>query len=210
MSHVKRALEEKWGYVMGTFGLVLTDNLLEQKLNQYPTYIAPHLDFIKANWLGKRTADCIGLIKSYIWWENGNLVYDPKTDVNETGMFNLATEKGPLSTMPNIPGICVWRPGHIGVYIGDGQVIEARNTRQGVVQTALNSEGWSHWLKCPYIQYDEKKLTWEEILTKLEVHPGWIPGIKAAVNMTNAEGWLGEIEILKYLPGLIEKVYHRE
>lgn len=46
-------------------------------------------------------------------------------DVTADGMFNLAVEKGPISTMPDIPGIAVWHQGHIGVYIGNGYVIHA-------------------------------------------------------------------------------------
>ena len=32
--------------------------------------------------------------------------------------------------MPDIPGLAVWHDGHIGVYIGDGYVIEAMNTKK--------------------------------------------------------------------------------
>lgn len=158
VEHAKRALKEGWGYVLGTYGLVLTEALLEQKIKQYPEQIAPYKDFIKANWIGKRTADCVGLIKSYVWWDESknNPVYDSRTDINETTMFNMASEKGPISEMPDIPGICVWRPGHIGIYIGNDLVIEAKGTKYGVVQTALKSGPWTHWLKCPFVQYIEK------------------------------------------------------
>jgi hypothetical protein len=44
------------------------------------------------------------------------------------------------------------------VYIGDGWVIESRGTKYGVVKTRLNERPWTHWLKCPFIQYiDEPK-----------------------------------------------------
>ena len=56
--------------------------------------------------------------------------------------------------MPDIPGLAVWHEGHIGVYIGGGQVIEAMGTRYGVVKTELASRSWTHWLKVPYIRYD--------------------------------------------------------
>ena len=44
--------------------------------------------------------------------------------------------------------------GHIGVYIGGGEVIEAMGTRYGVVKTQLAGRGWTHWLKIPGINYD--------------------------------------------------------
>lgn len=69
-------------------------------------------------------------------------------------MYYSATESGPIDTMPDIPGLAVWHDGHIGVYIGGGQVIEAMGTKYGVVKTELAGRGWTHWLKIPYINYD--------------------------------------------------------
>ena len=62
-------------------------------------------------------------------------------DVTADGMFNAAVEKGPISTMPDIPGIAVWHQGHIGVYIGNGYVIHAANTYDGVIKTPITSSG---------------------------------------------------------------------
>jgi hypothetical protein len=158
VEHVKKALKEKWGYVYGTFGQVLTEAILKQKLAQYPDNINKYLDFIRSNWMGKRTADCVNLIKSYLWWKDGNPVYSTKYDVSADGMFNASKEKGLIKDLPEIPGVCVWRKGHIGIYIGGGQVIESKGTKYGVVQTPLKGEGsnaWTHWLKCPFIVYDE-------------------------------------------------------
>ena len=53
-----------------------------------------------------------------------------------------------------VPGLAVWKSGHIGVYIGDDQVIEAMGTKYGVVKTQLQGRGWTHWLEIPYINYD--------------------------------------------------------
>ena len=69
-------------------------------------------------------------------------------------MYYSATESGTIDTMPDIPGLAVWHDGHIGVYIGGGQVIEAMGTKYGVVKTELANRGWTHWLKIPYINYD--------------------------------------------------------
>lgn len=59
------AYEEHWGYVWGTFGLVLTESLFEAKLAQYPDALAGNADFIRQTWVGGRTTDCVGLIKGY-------------------------------------------------------------------------------------------------------------------------------------------------
>lgn len=60
------------------------------------------------------------------------------------------------STPPGDPGLAVWHEGHIGIYIGNGQVIHASGTKVGVVQTPIGSSGWTHWLKIPYITYIEE------------------------------------------------------
>lgn len=57
------AEQSGWGYVWGTYGLVLTEARFEAKLEQYPDDIGEHEDFIRENWIGKRTADCVGFIK---------------------------------------------------------------------------------------------------------------------------------------------------
>lgn len=55
-------------------------------------------------------------------------------------------------------------PGHVGVYIGNGKVVEARGHDYGVVETNLVDRGWTQWGKCPYIEYnpETKELTREE------------------------------------------------
>ena len=75
-------------------------------------------------------------------------------DVSANQMYYAARESGPITTMPEIPGLAVWSDGHIGVYIGGGQVIEAMGTKYGVVKTQLAGRRWTHWLKIPYITYD--------------------------------------------------------
>lgn len=55
--------------------------------------------------------------------------------------------------MPETPGFAVWMDGHIGVYIRNGEVIEAQCTAYGVVKTKLSERGWTKWLKIPNIKY---------------------------------------------------------
>lgn len=156
----KTALNERWGYVWGTFGQVLTSGLLAAKVEQYPDAVGGYYDFIVANWLGNRTADCIGLIKGYSWLDDvtHETVYGSNgmPDIGADQMYEAAIEKGPISTIPEIPGLAVWKPGHIGIYIGNGQVIEAAGTRIGVIQSSLYNGTFTHWLKIPYINYIEE------------------------------------------------------
>ena len=57
------AYNANWGYVMGTYGLVMTEDLLEAKIQQLPDAVWSYEDYIRANYMGVRTADCVGLIK---------------------------------------------------------------------------------------------------------------------------------------------------
>lgn len=165
-AYAVQAWENNWGYVWGTYGNVLTESLLEYKIGQYPDGVGNYEDFIRANWLGRRTTDCVGLIKGYGWLEadtlkirygtNGmpdygaNAMHQAAVNAGTAGM-----DYGSMSAMPEIPGLALWKSGHIGVYIGGGYAIEASSTRTGVVKTKVEGRGWSGWCKIPYIDYLE-------------------------------------------------------
>ena len=152
------AWEQGWGYVWGTCGWVLTDGLFTSKLAQYPDGVGQYEDFIRENWLHGRTTDCVGLIKGYGWLDVETLTVGYGTngmpDYGANQMFYAATVTGTIDTIPERPGVAVWRDGHIGVYIGDGYVIEAMGTKYGVVKTKLAERGFTHWLEIPFIDYD--------------------------------------------------------
>jgi len=154
------AYENKWGYVWGSHGQVLTEKELNRLKSVFGTHVTDKEAYIREHWLGRRTSDCVGLIKGYGWYneESGTIKYgtNDMKDVTADGMYAAATEKVTISTMPDIPGLAVWHKGHIGVYIGNGYVIHAANTYDGVIKTPITSSGWTHWLKVPYINYIEE------------------------------------------------------
>lgn len=158
VTYAIHAWESGWGYVWGTYGCVLTDSLFAYKLEQYPDGVGNYEDFIRANWLGGRTTDCVGLIKGYGWLNPETLTIDYGTngmpDLSANQMYYAASVSGTIDTMPDIPGLAVWHDGHIGVYIGNGEVIEAMGTKYGVVKTQISERSWTHWLKIEYINYD--------------------------------------------------------
>lgn len=155
------AYDNDWGYVWGSHGQVLTEKELNRLKSVFGSHVTDKEDYIRSHWLGKRTSDCVGLIKGYGWYDDasGTIEYvtNGMQDVTADGMFSAATEKGTINTMPDIPGIAVWHQGHIGVYIGNGYVIHAANTYDGVIKTPITSSGWTHWLKVPYINYIEEQ-----------------------------------------------------
>ena len=78
-------------------------------------------------------------------------------------MYDASAQKGTISSFPAHIGQLVYKSTsktdakkihHVGVYIGDGYVIEAMGHEEGVVKTKLGGGGWTHWSQCPYIVDD--------------------------------------------------------
>ncbi len=154
----KMAWENQWGYVWGTFGDILTEDLLYEKLQQYPEGVGDYEDVIREKWMGRRVADCAGLIKSYGWYDpdSGAILYryGEMKDWGTEEFYENAQVKGDIDTLPEEPGLVLHGNGHVGVYIGGGYAIEAIATAGGVVKTRVADRPWLHWLECPFIQYD--------------------------------------------------------
>ncbi len=96
--------------------------------------------------------DCSGLIYSYC---GGERCGDPQ--------LNTATETGSVSSgIPRVHGLGLWRPGHVGVYIGDGMEVDARNESAGVCYESVSSSymGWTYWFKLAAVSYVTNG--WEE------------------------------------------------
>ena len=109
-----QAWENNWGYVWGTYGNILTESLFAYKKQQYPDGVGNYADFIEANWLGRRTADCIGLIKGYAWLDASTMrigyAANGMPDYGADQMYQAAknagiqgTDYGTVSSMPEIP-----------------------------------------------------------------------------------------------------------
>ena len=142
-------------YWWGCFGQVASAALYEQKKKQYPAWYTA-ADF--PSQYGQKVHDCVGLIKGYGWLNADTMEIEYGTngmpDIGANQMYYNARHSGTIDTIPEVPGLAVWKLGHIGVYIGNGEVIEAMGTKYGVVKTQLQGRGWTHWLEIPYISYN--------------------------------------------------------
>ena len=152
------AWENQWGYVWGTFGQVLDETGLQQRIEMYGEAVTEYEQIIREKWMGRRAVDCAGLIKSYAWYDpaQDGIYYNwgDMADCGTDGLYENAPAKGPIDTLPERPGLLVYAPGHVGVYVGEGYVIEAISHAGGVVKTKVADRTWTDWLECPSIQYD--------------------------------------------------------
>ena len=143
-------------YWFGTFGQKASTNLWKVKKQQYPSMYKSSRDkqIKKDIEEGRIVTDCSGLIKGFMMLrDNGQIVYTPSLDLGANTYYNRAKEKGTIKTMPDIPGLAVWKEGHIGVYVGNGEVIEARGFDYGVVKYKLSERPYTKWLKIPNLEY---------------------------------------------------------
>ena len=153
---VKKVYAAKWCYWYGTCGYKCTESLYKSKAKQYPTHYtasrkAGYMADIAA---GKMCADCVGMIKAFFWLGGdpaGKNVYKSNNcpDVSANGMIELCAETGPIKTIPDIPGLVVWKSGHIGVYIGGGYTIEERGFAYDCVKRKVTDGPWTKWGKLP-------------------------------------------------------------
>lgn len=145
-------------YIFGTYGDILTERTLAQKAKDYPSHLSDsRVKYARDHYIGKRTTDCHGLIKFFLWADDPNSkpVYNASQDISADEAYNLATIKGKIGTIPERRGICVRYPGHVGVYVGNGIVVEARGFDYGTVKTKLKERKWSDWYEHPFVSYSD-------------------------------------------------------
>ena len=143
-------------YIMGTNGKVFSQPIYNDLTRRNPGgwFTVKRLPRVKAQ-IGKRTTDCHGLIEWFLAeLAGGKWSYDTTAD----GAFTAAQVKGAIGSIPELPGVCVRCPGHVGVYIGGGYVVEARGFDYGVCITALKGRPLTHWYKHPKIKYSKATL----------------------------------------------------
>lgn len=161
-------------YVMGCFGAPMNSKNKTRYCNNHDyNKQASRTSKIQAASTDTFGFDCVCLIKGVLWGWNGdkNKTYGGATykangvpDVSADGMIKLCTD---ISTdFTNIePGEAVWTTGHIGIYIGDGLVVECTPAWKNKVQitacnctkASYNTRNWKKHGKLPYIEYDVKE-----------------------------------------------------
>lgn len=167
-------------YIFGTYGMILTPARLAWVAKNYSDRMTPQrVEIAKKNYIGKRTDDCYGLVKNFLFLPGGDdvdinddPVYNSTLDITADQAFAKAKVKGKISTLPEVPGLIVRYTGHAGVYIGGGLVIEARGFNYGVEISKLSERKFTDWFESTYIEYIKPDPEEKIMLTVKELKKG--------------------------------------
>ena len=165
------ALDNQWGYIWGTAGIAWTQAKQDQKVqymvNKYGTNWkinseAKDDDYYYAalygsKWIGHTVADCSGLFAWAFSKLGGSIAHGSNSIYDR-----YCSEKGSLDSAKKkslLPGTAVFtatvynkgkpneyvKHNHIGLYIGNGKVIEASGTQAGVCISNITAGKWSYY-----------------------------------------------------------------
>lgn len=161
-------------YVMGCFGAPMNASNKTRYCNNHSyNKKASRTKMIQAATADTFGFDCSGLIKGILWGWNGkktltyggakyasNNVKDDSADAIIKSCKEVSTNFNDIEV-----GEVVWKSGHIGIYVGDGLVVEATPSwKNGVQITACNKAisgynrtNWTKHGKLPYFAYVVEK-----------------------------------------------------
>ena len=144
------ALSEKWGYIMKEAGSRWTQQ--RQDADKRPEVIR-----YGQRWVGHKVSDCSGLF-SWAFKQLGGYMYHGSNTMWRKYMTQKGALKNGNRTDGNhlLPGSAVFRKRgddyyHVGLYIGNGEVIEAKGTAYGVVKTKIST--WHAWGEMKGVDY---------------------------------------------------------
>ena len=88
--------------------------------------------------------DCSGMITSYCGGNRTSMLADAQAHGRDWGYVS--------DGIPNIHGLGLSRPNHVGVYVGNGMEVDARGSDYGVCYQAVGDR-WNCWFKLTAITY---------------------------------------------------------
>lgn len=156
----RHALKNKWGYIWGTAGEEWTEAKQKQLEKTTDSNRAQGRKY-GSKWIGHKVADCSGLF-SWAFKVLGGYMYHG----SDTMYRKYCDNKGELSkgkrtdkkTLKPGTAVFVWngtKYSHVGLYVGEGVVIEAMSTINGVTTTKVTNGKWSHWGELKGVDYSE-------------------------------------------------------
>lgn len=143
---VNNALKYKgYGYVYGAKGQMYSKAEAERMAKSGSKSESYYLSTCK-RWFGHHVVDCSGLVY---------LALGKKNMRRADGYMESCKVQGSIKTIPEKVGLIVWKSGHIGIYIGNGKVVESRGVAYGVVITNVKDRPWTKWGELPDIDYSQ-------------------------------------------------------
>ena len=173
----QQALDDHWGYIWGTAGAMWTEARQKQLEKTTDENRAMSRKY-GSKWIGHMVADCSGL---FCW---AFKQYDlPMSHISSNIFISYCTQnKGRLTTALKrtiLPGSALFtgetagKHPHVGLYIGDDTVIEAKGTVAGVVTSKLTDKKWTFYGELKNVAYDGVEPSPDP-----EPSPGWRPTIR--------------------------------
>lgn len=154
------ALDNHWGYIWGTAGTMWTE-AKQKQLEKTTDEDRKYGRLYGKKWIGHMVADCSGLF-AWAFKQLGGTMYHG----SNTMWLSWCTSKGKLKGGKRTdgkdlkPGSAVFtyntktgKRGHVGLYIGDGWVIEAQGTQAGVVKSKASLDKWVEWGELKGVTY---------------------------------------------------------
>ncbi len=142
----RQALREGWGYIWGQSGGIWTHEKQSAATRSMTVRYG-------SRWIGKRVADCSGLF-AWAFRELGGSIYHGSNTI----WNKYCSKQGKLTADTLLrPGTAVFlvkngNRHHIGLFVGDDTVIEAKSTQAGVVTSRLSH--WDEWGELKDVRYD--------------------------------------------------------
>ena len=148
-------------YWYSCFGQIASPEVYAEILARYPEKVGKWPKYTYVEQYGERAFDCSGLIKSAAG-SRGDPDYICKYsdiapfDWSANTMIANCTDVVDFEDIPEIPGMCVWKDGHVGTFIKtlpDGRklVREAAGHMRGVIETTDTK--WKRAGKLPFVDY---------------------------------------------------------
>lgn len=158
ISKFKYALDNKWGYIYGKTHEIWTEEK-QRAVENDPNGRQQTKDYGR-KWIGRYVTDCSGLF-SWAFNSLGGYMYHGSNTMWDKYSINKGKliSSGKRSDGQELkPGSAVYRNAtgndrtHVGLYVGNGEVIEAKGTAYGVVKSKV--KGWDEWSELKGVNYD--------------------------------------------------------
>ena len=157
----RQTLEDDWGYIWGTAGELWTAEK-QAKLEKTTDENRAMGRKYGSRWIGHWVADCSGLFSWAFKQLGGYMYHGSDTMFRKYTTYNGELKKGQRTDGRELkPGTAVFtynktnkKYGHVGLYIGNGLVIEAEGTLKGVITSNVNGK-WTFWGELKGVDYNE-------------------------------------------------------